>query len=74
MQALKQGEIRGAALDVTDPEPLPKDHPLLNMPNVIVTPHTAWATHSTNQRIWAALFENMKCGIEGKPLPYPVLL
>ena len=39
--ALVQADIAGAALDVTDPEPLPDGHPLWNAPNVIITPHTA---------------------------------
>jgi phosphoglycerate dehydrogenase-like enzyme len=38
---LVAGDIAGAALDVTDPEPLPDGHPLWNAPNVIITPHTA---------------------------------
>jgi phosphoglycerate dehydrogenase-like enzyme len=41
VEALKSGAIAGAALDVTDPEPLPKEHPLWRMPNVIITPHVA---------------------------------
>ena len=44
LTALENKEIAGAALDVTDPEPLPTDHPLLHMDNVIVTGHQAWAT------------------------------
>jgi len=42
--ALRREDIRGAALDVTDPEPLPEDHPLWNFENVVVTPHTAGQT------------------------------
>jgi phosphoglycerate dehydrogenase-like enzyme len=41
VEALKQGSIAGAALDVTDPEPLPDGHPLWSLPNCIITPHTA---------------------------------
>lgn len=40
--ALKDGRLSGAALDVTDPEPLPKDHELWDMPNVSITPHMSW--------------------------------
>jgi len=42
VRALKEGWIAGAALDVTDPEPLPLDHPIRNLPRVLVTPHAAW--------------------------------
>ena len=41
MDALREGAIAGAALDVTDPEPLPDSHPLWDLPNCIITPHTA---------------------------------
>jgi D-3-phosphoglycerate dehydrogenase / 2-oxoglutarate reductase len=42
VRALKDGWIAGAALDVTDPEPLPMDHPIRKLPRVLVTPHAAW--------------------------------
>ena len=41
VEALRNNEIAGAALDVTNPEPLPVDHPLWNLPNCLITPHTA---------------------------------
>ena len=44
-QALKEGKLGGAALDVTDPEPLPKDHPLWDMPQVFLTPHVSGGYH-----------------------------
>ncbi|GAM40608.1 hypothetical protein TCE0_039f13083 [Talaromyces pinophilus] len=44
IEALEKGQIRGAALDVTDPEPLPKEHPLWKAPNVYITPHISWIT------------------------------
>ncbi|MEA2420495.1 MAG: glyoxylate reductase [Thermoleophilaceae bacterium] len=49
--ALQAGEIAGAALDVTDPEPLPADHPLLDAPNLLVLPHLGSATHATRERM-----------------------
>ncbi|KAK7408638.1 hypothetical protein QQX98_009202 [Neonectria punicea] len=48
IQALEKGQIRGAALDVTDPEPLPKEHPLWKAPNVYITPHVSWFT----KKVW----------------------
>ena len=48
-RALREGWIAGAALDVTDPEPLPADHPLLDAPNLLVVPHVGSATHRTRE-------------------------
>ena len=48
--ALQEGRLRGAGLDVTDPEPLPREHPLLVMPNVVITPHLAWYSE---EAMWA---------------------
>ena len=61
-----------AALDVTDPEPLPRDHPLLKLENVIVTPHLGSATEETRRRMAELSVENLFAGLEGKPLPYRV--
>ncbi|KAI0166191.1 hypothetical protein GGR57DRAFT_496464 [Xylariaceae sp. FL1272] len=58
--ALDEGWIRGAALDVTDPEPLPKDHPLWHKENVIVTPHVSGNTNSYNDRLLAILDINLE--------------
>ena len=63
VKALRENSIGAAGLDVTDPEPLPRDHPLLQLPNVTITPHTGTATMHTRMRmvqlsidnIWAAL-------------------
>jgi glyoxylate reductase len=70
--ALQQGRIEGAALDVTDPEPLPRDHPLLTLPNVIITPHLGSATVETRRRMAEASVENLRAGLDGRPLPGPV--
>jgi glyoxylate reductase len=59
VEALSEGWIRGAALDVTDPEPLPADHPLLDLPNLIVVPHIGSATVRTRERMADAAVDNL---------------
>ena len=71
-RALHAGEIAGAALDVTDPEPLPGDHPLLEAPNLLVVPHIGSATHATRGRMADIAVDNLLAGLEGKPMPYSV--
>jgi glyoxylate reductase len=71
-EALAQNRIAAAALDVTEPEPLPRNHPLLTMPNVIITPHLGSATVETRRRMAELSVENLLAGLGGKPLPYPV--
>jgi phosphoglycerate dehydrogenase-like enzyme len=58
--ALEKGQIGGAALDVTDPEPLPADDPLWDAPNVLITPHCSGATDVYADRAFQVLIENMK--------------
>lgn len=70
--ALRQGQIAAAALDVTDPEPLPADHELLSLPNVIVAPHIASASAATRERMAMMAVENLEAGLAGRPLPFPV--
>lgn len=70
--ALQNGVIRAAALDVTEPTVLPRDHPLLNMPNVILSPHIAAYTPSTMAKLCFTALEHLKAGINGKELLYPV--
>ena len=70
--ALQNGVIRGAALDVTEPTDLPKDHPLFKMQNVIITPHIASYTESTFLKVFTTAMDNLKAGIKGEELPYPV--
>jgi len=65
--ALADGRVAGAGLDVTDPEPLPADHPLWRMPNVIITPHIAWYG-STRERQIALARENVRRFIAGDAL------
>jgi glyoxylate reductase len=70
VRALSEGWIRAAALDVTEPEPIPPDHPLLSLPNCIVVPHIASATVSTRERMAAMAAENLLAGLRGQRLPY----
>jgi glyoxylate reductase len=70
--ALRAGEIAGAALDVTDPEPLPGDHPLLAAPNLLVVPHIASATHDTRGRMADMAVDNLLAGLAGEPMPHSV--
>ena len=71
-EILKAGRIRGAALDVTDPEPLQRDHPLLGLDNVVIAPHLGSASHRTRQRMAEMTVENLAAGLAGKELPYRV--
>ncbi len=71
-RALREGTIAGAALDVSDPEPLPLDHELLSAPNLIVLPHVGTATRQTRERMALLAVENALAGIDGRPLPAPV--
>ncbi len=70
VRALSEGWIRAAALDVTEPEPIPPDHPLVSLPNCIVVPHIASATVSTRERMAAMAAENLLAGLRGERLPY----
>ena len=70
--ALSTGEIAAAALDVTDPEPLPPDHRLLTLPNLIVTPHIASATVTSRTQMAMMAVRNLIAGVRGEPLPNPV--
>jgi glyoxylate reductase len=70
--ALHAGEIAGAALDVTDPEPLPPDHPLLDAPNLLVVPHVGSATVRTRARMAEMAVENLLAALDGRPMPHPV--
>ncbi len=66
--ALEGGDIAGAGLDVTDPEPLPADHPLWKAPNVIITPHYAARSDAGRERRWLLYRENLRRFVAGEPL------
>jgi len=71
-EALLSGKLAHAAMDVTDPEPLPGDHKLLSLPNVTVTPHMASATTETRDAMALLTVDNILAGLEGKPMPAQV--
>ena len=66
--ALKDGRIGGAGLDVTDPEPLPADHPLWHAPNVIITPHVSAALEGNEEPRWLLARENLRRYVAGDKL------
>jgi phosphoglycerate dehydrogenase-like enzyme len=68
VKALHDGLISGAALDVTDPEPLPADDPLWTAPNVLITPHVSGATDVYANRAFEVLRENMRRDKSGEKL------
>lgn len=69
--ALHDGHLGAAALDVTDPEPLPHDHPLLDAPNLLVLPHVGSATHAARGRMADRAVDNLLAALDGRPMPYP---
>jgi glyoxylate reductase len=71
--ALRNGTIRAAGLDVTDPEPLPSDHPLLQLPNALIIPHIGSASIETRTKMSVMAAENLLAGLNGTPLPNSVL-
>jgi len=70
--ALDTGTIWAAALDVTDPEPLPADHPLVTGERCLVVPHIASASHATRARMAEMAAANLLAGLRGEHLPTPV--
>src|SRR5690606_7621898 len=67
-QSLQSGHLAGAGVDVTDPEPLPADHPLWSAPGVIITPHVAGRSDKDRKRMVGTIKENLRRFVEGKPL------
>jgi glyoxylate reductase len=70
--ALREGVIWAAALDVTDPEPIPMEDPLVGLDNCLIVPHIASATRATRGKMAAMAAANLLAGVRGDPLPTPV--
>ena len=67
-EALESGKVGGAAVDVISREPAAADNPLLKAPNMIITPHIAWAPREARQRLMDITVENMKAYLDGRPI------
>ena len=67
--ALRSGQLFGAGLDVTEPEPIRADHPLLTLPNCLIVPHIASASEATRDRMAEMAAANLLAGLRGEPLP-----
>ena len=67
-KALESGKVAGAAVDVVSQEPIKKDNPLLGAPNIIITPHIAWAPKEARERLMQIAAENLKAYQEGNPV------
>lgn len=68
VNAMESGHLAGAGIDVTDPEPLPKGHPLWTLDNVIITPHIAGRSDKDQERMIGTIKQNVRRFVEGKPL------
>ena len=70
--ALRENWIRAAGLDVTDPEPLPPEHPLYELENCLITPHIGSATHHTRRNMASLASQNLFAGLENRKLAHCV--
>jgi phosphoglycerate dehydrogenase-like enzyme len=68
IEALRSGQLGAAWLDVTDPEPLPADHPLMGAPNCFVTPHVAGGHRNETETLVRHFLENFRRYLDGSPL------
>ncbi len=71
IDALRSGEIAGAAIDVTDPEPPAAGDPIYATPNLLVVPHIGSATRTARERMTELAVENLLAGLDGRPMPHP---
>lgn len=67
-EALFNGHVAGAAMDVTEQEPIPADSPLLGLDNCLITPHIAWAAKEARQRLMNTVVENVRAFLQGSPV------
>lgn len=72
VDALATGQIGGAALDVTDPEPLPPDNALWHAPHLVIAPHIGSATTTARSKMTEIAVDNLLAGLAGTPLPHQV--
>jgi phosphoglycerate dehydrogenase-like enzyme len=68
LAALNSGQLAGAGLDVTDPEPLPQGHPLWSAPRVIITPHVGGRSDRGRERLYLLVRENLRRYVAGEPM------
>ena len=68
VQALRQGVIAGAGLDVVSQEPMPDDNPLRLEPNCLITPHVAWAGYESRVRLMRQAYDNVRAFVDGGPV------
>ncbi|KAM5305316.1 glyoxylate/hydroxypyruvate reductase B-like isoform 2-T2 [Glossophaga mutica] len=74
VEALQAGVVMAAALDVSHPEPLPRDHPLLKLKNVTLTPHVGSATHQARRQMMEDMVGSILASLSGLPIPNEVLV
>ena len=68
IEALNNYEIAGAGVDVTDPEPLPSDHPLRKAQNIVIRPHNSAPSDQMAERLWIMVRENLRRYVSGEPM------